>query len=86
MRWEQIAILTHKLLKTNKKENNHSTNQILTTLPSLQCPSRNQEVVFYVVPVHDAEEAVEEREDDQLPVEQLVDAALPAQQQVEEGP
>lgn len=43
-------------------------------------------VFFNVVPVHNAEEAVEEREDDQLPVEQLVDAALPAQQQVEEGP
>lgn len=43
-------------------------------------------MVFSLVPVHDAEETVEERKDNQLPVEQLVDAALPTQQQVEEGP
>lgn len=38
------------------------------------------------VPVHDAEETVEEREDDKLPVKEFVDAAPPSQQQVEEGP
>lgn len=38
------------------------------------------------VPVHDAEETVEKRKDDELPVEQFVDAAPPSQQQVEEGP
>lgn len=67
------------------KENNHLTihsfshnsYHIYNVWTRLQCPSRNQEVVFPLVPVHNAEEAVEEREDNQLPVEQFVDAALP---------
>lgn len=38
------------------------------------------------LPIDDAEEVVEQGEDDELSVEQLVDASLPSQQQVEERP
>ena len=38
------------------------------------------------LPVQPAEEAVEHGEEDELPVQELVDAALPAQQQTGEGP
>lgn len=80
--------LVHFYKQTSKKK---TTTQLITFFQleqttRLQCPSRNLEVFFPSVPVHDAEEAVQERKDNQLPVEQLVDATLPSQQQVEEGP
>ena len=43
-------------------------------------------VVSETIPVNNTEEVVEQSEDDELPVQQFIDAALPAQQQVEEGP
>lgn len=42
--------------------------------------------VFSRVPINNTEEVVKEGEDDELPVEQFIDAALPSQEQVEEGP
>lgn len=38
------------------------------------------------VPINNTEEVVEESEDDELSVEQFVDAAFPSQEQVKEGP
>lgn len=38
------------------------------------------------VPINNTEEVVEKREDDELSVEQFIDAALPSQKQVKEGP
>lgn len=38
------------------------------------------------LPVNNTEEVVEQSEDDKLPVEQFVDAALPSQEKVKKGP
>lgn len=38
------------------------------------------------LPVNDAEEVVEQSKDDKLSVKEFIDATLPAQKQVKEGP
>lgn len=69
-------ILHHTTVQQAINTSNATQHNISASL-SASPPSR--------LPVHCAEGVVEQDEHDQLPVQQLVDAALPAQQQAGEG-
>lgn len=45
----------------------------------------SQGFLFWRLPINNTEEVVEHRKDDELPVEQFINAAFPSQEQVKEG-